>query len=412
MSEVTDRHATGQAAATPAASSPVTADDTRDDRYREIRKVTLVGSVLDLLLGVVKLVVGTTANSQSLIADGVHSLSDLVTDMFVLWAAKHAHREPDQDHPYGHARIETAATVGLGIALITVAAGIAADAVSRMFHPEELLVPGAAALWVAAASVVSKEAIYHYTMRSARRLRSPLMRANAWHSRSDAISSIVVIIGVGGSMLGLAYVDAVAAVVVAWMVARIGWQLAWHSVRELIDEGLAEEDVDDIRRMIMSVDGVADLHLLRTRRMGGKVLVDVHILLDDSHLSVSEGHQVSEVVRSQLIRRIDDVEDVTVHIDPEDDEVMPPSRHLPARGEVLADLRERWRGIIAEDDIERVTLHYVGGRVDVEVLLPLSTLASPTEVAAFSARLRQAAAGSPDIGDVRAFFHERTELVQ
>ena len=381
-------------------------------RYREIRFVTLVGSAVDLFLGVIKLVFGVLANSQSLIADGIHSLSDLATDVMVIWAAKHAHREPDEDHPYGHARIETAATVGLGIALIVVAGGIALDSIRRLFHPEALLVPEAPALWVAAASVVMKEAIYHYTIRSARRLRSSMMKANAWHSRSDAISSIVVIIGVGGSMVGLTYVDAVAAVIVAWMIARIGWQQGWHSVRELIDTGLDESEIEDIRSAIMSVDGVRDLHLLRTRRMGAKALVDVHLLLDNPRLSVSEGHQISEIVRSRLIRRIEDVEDVTVHIDPEDDEHAQPGRHLPSRRTVIADLQRRWADIPEATHVTRVNLHYLNGHIEVEVELPHSLLESPASVEHIGERLRAAVRDSDTISDVHVVFGDCTELVR
>jgi len=174
-------------------------------RYHEVRKVTLVGSVVDLLLGVVKILVGWAAHSQALVADGVHSLSDLATDFIVLYAAKHSHREADEDHPYGHGRIETLATVGLGIALILVGLGIGLDAVERMNQPDRLLDPGIAALVIAIVSVISKEVIYQYTRSAAKRLRSNMLLANAWHSRSDAISSIVVVIGIGGAMMGHAY---------------------------------------------------------------------------------------------------------------------------------------------------------------------------------------------------------------
>ncbi|MGD8557525.1 MAG: cation diffusion facilitator family transporter, partial [Chromatiales bacterium] len=178
-------------------------------RYREMRKVTLIGSVVDLLLGVFKILVGWIASSQSLIADGVHSLSDLATDFVVLYAAKHGSREADEEHPYGHGRIETLATAGLGVALVLVAIGIAWDATSRLFEPERLFQPGIWALVVALLSVVLKEWIYHYTMRVAKRVKSAMLEANAWHSRTDAISSIVVVIGVGGTMLGLDYLDAI-----------------------------------------------------------------------------------------------------------------------------------------------------------------------------------------------------------
>jgi cation diffusion facilitator family transporter len=295
-----------------------------DSRYREIRWVTLVGSAIDLTLGILKIVFGYLANSQALIADGVHSLSDLATDFMVLFAAKHGSRDADESHPYGHGRFETVATVALGIALIVVAAGIAWDAIERLFNPEELLQPGVWALVIASLSVISKEWIYHYTMHVAKKLKSNMLRANAWHSRSDAISSIIVVIGVAGTMAGLNYLDSVAAVLVGAMVAKIGWDLAWQSVHELVDTALDPERVEAIRREILSVGGVRELHMLRTRMMGGDALVDVHVLVDPK-LSVSEGHYIGEKVRERLITEIEEVSDVMVHVDPEDDEKMKPS---------------------------------------------------------------------------------------
>ena len=154
-----------------------------------------MGSVVDLALGVAKIIVGKLAYSQALVADGVHSLSDLVTDFMVIWAAKHASRGPDAEHPYGHQRIETLASIVLGILLCVVAVGIAYDAIMTLVKGGKLPIPGVIALAIAAISVVSKEAIYHYTMRAARQLQSELLRSNAWHSRSDAFSSVVVIVG-------------------------------------------------------------------------------------------------------------------------------------------------------------------------------------------------------------------------
>ncbi len=376
----------------------------RTDRYRQVRKVTLVGAVVDLILGVMKLIVGFLASSQALIADGFHSLSDLTTDVLVLFAAKHAHREADEEHPYGHGRIETAATVGLGVVLIGVGAVITYDAVDRMFHPERLLHPGAGALLVAALSVVSKEIIYRYTIRYARRLRSSLLHANAWHSRSDALSSIAVIVGVSGAMAGLPYIDAVAAVVVALMIAKIGWDLGWSSVRELVDTALDAEQVADIRDTIMSVDGVRELHLLRTRQMGGKALVDVHLILEDPTVSVSEGHQISETVRSRLIRNDDDIIDVTVHIDPEDDEHAAPNRHLPLRRELLRRLEPCWAGLDGADQIEDVILHYLDGRVHVEVVLPLALAGEAGRTQARAAAFTAALDGEPDVAGVRLLY--------
>jgi len=342
-------------------------------RYQEIRKVTLIGSAIDLLLAIIKLVAGFFGQSQALIADGVHSLSDLATDFVVLYAAKHSSRDADESHPYGHGRFETIATVVLGIALILVAAGITWDAVERLFHPEELLQPGLLALLVAALSVVAKEWIYHYTKRLADRLRSPMLAANAWHSRTDAISSVIVIVGVAGSMAGLPYTDAIAAAGVGLFIAKIGWDLAWHSVRELVDTGLEEDQLSEIRDIIREVDGVQGLHSLRTRRVGADVLVDVHIMVE-SHLSVSEGHHIGEVVRVRLLQDHDEVNDVLVHIDPEDDEHRSFLCALPLRRELLARLNTCWTDIDAAQQIESVTLHYLHNRIQVVLLLPLSVL--------------------------------------
>ena len=351
---------------------PETSDS--EARYRASRKVTVVGAAVNLLLAIGKTIMGLLGNSQALVADGVHSLSDLVTDLMVLVASKHGSKAADEDHPYGHARIETAMTVGLGIVLIAVAAGISIDAVARLFNPEKLLRPGLLALLAAAVSVLANEGLFRYTLHVARRVRSNLLKANAWHHRSDALSSIVVIVGVGGTMAGLDYLDAIAAVGVAFMVAKIGWDLAWHSLRELVDTSLDPETVKAIRDELKEVDGVHSVHELRTRRMGPDALVDVHVLVDPE-LSVSEGHHVSETARSRLIGRFDEVQDVLVHIDPEDDEESRPSVGLPSRQALLDHLYPHWRKVIGKGlEVQKVTLHYLDGKVRMEIVLPLGAL--------------------------------------
>jgi len=344
-----------------------------DSRYAETVKVTVIGAVLDLALGVVKILVGVAAHSQALIADGVHSLSDLMTDGLVLYAAKHAAREADAEHPYGHARIETVATVVLGVALIAVAIGISADAIQRLFSPKVQQVPGQLALIVAVISIFSKEAIYHYTMYVAKKLRSNMLKANAWHSRSDAISSVIVVIGIVGSMLGLTYLDAVAAVGVALMVAKIGWDLVWHSMRELMDTGLEMERIETIKGIIQSIDGVQTLHMLRSRLMGADALIDVHIQVADD-LSVSEGHYISETVAKRLIDEVEEIREVMVHIDPEDDEVAQMSTALPSRLELISKLDSHCSAIAAYALIDRMVLHYLNGQLSIDLYFPLSLL--------------------------------------
>ncbi|MES9846020.1 MAG: cation diffusion facilitator family transporter, partial [Candidatus Sedimenticola sp. 6PFRAG5] len=202
-------------------------DESSKERLQATQRVTVIGAVFNLLLAVGKTVFGFIAQSHALIADGVHSLSDLLSDALVYFAAAHAHQGPDSDHPYGHGRFETAATMGLGIILLLIAAGITWDAAHRLFEPDALLQPSTLAIYVALLSVVVKELLYHYTMRVAKRINSEMLRANAWHHRSDSVSSVVVVIGVGGTLAGLPYLDAIAAIGVGLMIAHIGWEIGW-----------------------------------------------------------------------------------------------------------------------------------------------------------------------------------------
>ena len=374
------------------------------ERVRDIYRVTLVGSAIDLALGVAKIAFGMTAHSQALIADGVHSLSDLATDVLVLYAAKHGSRAADEEHPYGHGRFETLATVGLGAALIVTAIGISFDATHRLFKPELLLRPGIWALVIAALSIVLKEAIYHYTMRAARRYRSNMLRANAWHSRSDALSSVIVVVGIAGTMAGLSYLDSIAAIGVALMIAKIGWDLGWQGARELVDTGLDSERVRAIKRTIAGVHGVQALHMLRSRHMGSHALVDVHIQVDPT-LSVSEGHQISETVRSRLIEEIEEVGDVMVHIDPEDDETAAAAQGLPLRDAVWARLQRYFADIDAAKHIDKLTLHYLDGKIRVELLLPLETLPEVSGARELRKRFNLAVKQDPQITSVELRFH-------
>jgi cation diffusion facilitator family transporter len=363
----------------------------------------MVGAVVNLVLSIIKVFFGLIGQSQALITDGIHSLSDLASDALVVYAARQANRGADEDHPYGHARIETAYTVALGMLLLLVAMGISVDAGRRLLTPDLLLHPGALALGTALLSVVSKEVLYQYTMRVANHVRSPLLRANAWHHRTDALSSVVVLVGVAGTMLGFAYLDAVASVGVALMIAKIGWDLGWGAIRELVDTGLEPERVAKIREAIAQVDGVKDFHMLRTRRMGGNALVDVHVQVDP-RLSVSEGHQIGEFVRTSLVSGIDEVADVTVHIDSEDDESSMLCDGLPLRREIITQLQERWRSLIDPALIEEISLHYLSGKIHVELTLPLNTVSTVEQARLLAQRLRQFSADIEVLGSVQVHF--------
>ncbi len=323
-----------------------------------------------MVLSVVKIITGIAGNSAALLADGIHSLSDLASDALVLIAARHGARPADETHPYGHQRIETAATVMLGVILIAVAVGIAWDAIERVMQAGTLLTPPAAwTIVVICLALASKEWLYRYTMTVARKVHSRLLEANAWHHRSDAVSSLIVLAGIAGAMAGIPVLDAVAAFIVALMIARIAWELMSNSVKELVDTAANEEIRQQITNLIAHTDGVVNLHMLRTRMMGGKILIDAHIQVHP-RLSVSEGHQIAEAVEHLLKSRIEYMQDVTIHIDPENDEDASPNSHLPLRTELLQDLSGTWSHISAAADIEEIKLHYLDGKIEVELLVP------------------------------------------
>lgn len=343
------------------------APGSRERRYRVTRRVTLVGVVINSVLAVVKIAGGWLAQSQALLADGLHSAADLITDAVVLVAARLSKAPSDAEHPYGHGRIETVATVGLGLLLTATAAGLAWDAIARLFAPAALLAPAPIALAIAALSIVLKEGLFQYTERAARRIRSAMLRANAWHHRGDAVSSLVVVVGIAGTLAGLEYLDAVAAVLVAAMIARMGLVQIWSSVQELIDTAIDAGRLEALRQVIRGVDGVRSMHMLRTRGMGGQILADVHIQVDP-RISVSEGHQVAETVQSTLIRRFEEISDVVVHIDPEDDEHQVRTRGLPLRGALLERIRPHIAGLPYDEALQGITLHYLDGRIDMELV--------------------------------------------
>lgn len=374
-------------------------------RYHIIRRVTLIGAASNVFLSILQFTFGVLGHSQALIADGIHSLSDLVTDILAVFGAKHASRAADADHPYGHGRIEAVATVALGLVLTLAGAFIILDATRRLFEPARLLQPGWEVLAVAVFSVIVKELMYRYTLRKARAIRSNLLHTNAWHHRSDALSSVIVIVGVGGTMLGLAYLDALAAIGVAVMIARVGLTQAWEAVQELIDQGLGAERVAAIREKILAESGVRQLHLLRTRRVGGNAFVDVHIQVDP-RLSVSEAHQISEAVRAKLIGDMDEVSDVTIHIDPEDDLVAKPTTALPSREGVLAALHRHWSAIPEVASIQEVTLHFLDGKIHVDVALPLSAAHSMEHARELARQFALLGKKEEYIADVKVGFVE------
>ncbi|MBA3535983.1 MAG: cation transporter [Tatlockia sp.] len=331
----------------------------QQERYQQAKKTTLIGAVINALLGSIKVIGGIFFHSHALIADGVHSFSDLITDVMVVFASKYGSQDADISHPYGHQRIETAATLLLALLLILAGAGIAWNSIDE-FVSGEVIKPGVFALVIALLSIAANEVLYHYTLKVGRRIQSSLVIANAWHHRSDAASSIVVALGLLGSIFGFAYWDAIAAIIVGFMIIKMGINYGWNSVKELVDTAVEPAMLSQIETIIKSVDGVQKVHQLRSRSMGGDIFIDVHIIVSP-FISVSEGHYIAQHVHHALVNQLAAVKDVTVHVDPEDDEISCPSVHLPTRKTIEERFLSSWQGDFP--GITGWTLHYLDGKL-------------------------------------------------
>ena len=369
-------------------------------------RASYVGAAINVFQTVIKISFGILGQSAALIVDGIHSLSDLLSDLLVIIAVKLGSREADYEHPYGHRRFETIATVILGVSLVIIGGGITWSVMNRMAHPEHLPMPNLIGMGIATLSIFINEGLYQYTKRIARKTRSKLLLANAWHQRSDAISSIVVLFGIGAVILGYPLADAIAAIVVALMVAKIGLNLVLESIKELVDTSLPPKLVAEIRKAIMSIDGIEGIHLLRTRQMGEDALIDAHIIVDP-RITVSEGHSIADTVRDELISRFDDIMDVLVHVDPEDDEALFEAGKPLMRRDVnvlldkyLADFKV---------SIEDFRIHYLNGQIEVELILPFSLSEQPALIDKLRKQCKRMTLKVQKINNIILFFKQNEE---
>jgi len=289
-------------------------EDVTPEREAATKRSTWISIAVNIGLTISQVVAGILSGSQGLIADGIHSLSDLVADFVVLFAVHHSQKAPDEDHHYGHQRYENAASLVLGGLLLAVGVGMIWSAAHKLQIPASIPTVHVTALWVALGALLAKETLFRYMLAVAERVRSSMLVANAWHARSDAASSLVVGVGIGGNLLGFTLLDPIAALIVGFMVARMGWEFTWNALHDLTDRAATEEEIAGIAAEILATPGVLGMHDLKTRKTGDMILADVHLEIDGD-LTVREGHDIAHQARIQVMAK-HPVLYLMTHVDP------------------------------------------------------------------------------------------------
>ena len=293
------------------------------ERNQEIYKVTLVGGLVNVVLLLFKFVAGIVGHSAAMVADAVHSLSDFVTDVIVLVFIHISGKPKDKSHDYGHGKYETLALTLIGVALLIVAIGILYSGAAKIYvwaNGGQLEAPGTLALWAALLSVLLKEAVYQYSMVKARQLNSQVVAANAWHHRSDALSSIGTAIGIGGAIfLGQRWtvLDPIASVVVGAFIVKVAVDLLRNGIGDLMEQSLPDEIEEEMLRMVSELPGVVNPHDLRTRRIGNHYAIELHILMDGD-ITLREAHNKASEVEDLLRARYGEDTHVAVHVEPKE----------------------------------------------------------------------------------------------
>ena len=372
----------------------------REERTSEATKATVIGAVANLLLVAGKLAAGIAGSSQALVADAMHSFSDLATDVFLLFTVKVAGKKADAEHPYGHGRAETMGSMVMGGSLILVGLFIVYEVIVKMTVGGTLPIPTWPALLGAAVSIVVKEALFRYTFIVGKRINNQSVIANAWEHRSDSLSAIAALTGIAGAMLGFPVMDPLAAIVVVFMIEKVGWDIFWEAVKDLMDTSLPREQMEEIIKVISGTRGVARFHELRTRRLGEDIFVDVHIIVQPN-ISISEAHNTAETVRGNLQNKAD-VADALVHIDAEDDfnyQVMDVNR-----SELEKKAHDAAMGIAGVRDASEVIIHMLNGKVCVDFNVEIDDWLTVAQARELAGRIKEklVANGSADMVVIRS----------
>ena len=285
-----------------------------ESRAKAASKSTWVSVCVNIFLSIGQILIGIFSKSQGLVADGIHTLSDLVADFIVLVANRHSQKAPDDAHPYGYLRFENAASFILGLILFIVGVGMLWTATHKILHPEQIPKVHSIALWIAITALICKELLFRYMLSIAKKVKSSLLIANAWHARSDAASSFVVALGILGNLAGYPILDPIAALIVGLMIAKMGFEFSWTALHDLMDKSANEDEIAAIKATLLKKDGILGLHQLRTRKMGDMIIVDVHLEVSGEQ-SVKEGHRIAVEARNEVLKN-HNVIDVVTHIDP------------------------------------------------------------------------------------------------
>ena len=291
------------------------------ERCKKIYKVTLVGGAVNVILLLFKFVAGIVGHSAAMVADAIHSLSDFVTDVIVLVFVRISGKPEDKSHDYGHGKYETLAMTIIGMALLAVAIGIVYSGMTNIIawaNGTQLAAPGMLALWAALLSVLLKEGVYHYSMVKARQLNSQAVEANAWHHRSDALSSIGTAVGIGGAIfLGQRWtvLDPIASVIVGLFIVKVSVDLLRNGIGDLMEQSLPDVIEDEILGLVASLPDVVEPHELRTRRIGNHYAIELHILMDGD-IPLREAHDKASEVEDLLRERYGEETHVVVHVEP------------------------------------------------------------------------------------------------
>ncbi|AJC50523.1 cation diffusion facilitator family transporter [Coxiella endosymbiont of Amblyomma americanum] len=350
----------------------------KNRRLALLIRIALVSAVTNTVLALLKINIGIIGYSHALIVDGIHAISDLFMDGLIITASLLGARAPDKEHPYGHGRIETIGTIAISFILIFVVVGITFSTILHFMHHVHLAIPTFPVITVSAISIIVNEILFRYTLVIGKKINSDLLRTNAWHNRSDALISLVVLISAIGTRSGITFLDFIGTLIITLLILYVSGKMLWKNIQELIDTAVDDKTFENIINTIKAVPGVLSMHQLRSRLHGSNVFIDVHIQVAPD-ISVSEGHYISEKVHLSLINSFSYIADVIVHIDPENDTVSTFSINLPSREDIYRITKIHWKKFPSFKDIRRITLHYLDKKVYIEICLPLSAVQKEKE---------------------------------